>query len=349
VQQEISREITDRLRLKLTGEEQKQLTRRDTTNPEAYSSYLKGRYYWNKRTAENVGKAVEQFKQAADKDPNYALAYVGLADCYVVLGDYTGTPTSETVPKARAFAERALQLDGSLAEAHASLAFSDAQLWQWQEAEEEFNRAITLNSNYPTVHHWYSVYLLQTGRPNEALREIVRAQQLDPVSAIITFNVANTHLSLGDLNSATEQARRLIELEPGFSRGPNILGLIHLKQGLFAEALTELERAVAMSARRDRQNLRDLGYSYGISGRRAEALSILREIRANYEKHQALGQDLAAVYAGLGEKDQAFDWLEKDFQARDARLPRIRYLVPFESLRNDSRYTDLLRRMGLKA
>ena len=140
------------------------LTQRDTTNPEAYQFYLRGRYYWNKRTAENLKKAMEQFQQAADKDPNYALAYVGLGDSYVLLENYAGTPASETLPKAKAFAERALQLDSSLAEAHTSLGYIYNNLWRWKEAEEEFKRAIKLNPNYPTAHHWYSLCLLDLGR-----------------------------------------------------------------------------------------------------------------------------------------------------------------------------------------
>src|SRR5205807_4673870 len=164
VQQEISREISERLRTKLSGEEQKQLKKRDTSNPEAYQFYLRGRYYWNKRTVENLRKAMEQFQQAADKDPNYALAYVGLADCYLLLEDYAGTPASETFPKAKAFAQRALQLDSSLAEAHTSLAYVYTNLWQWEQAEEEFKRSIKLNPNYSTAHHWYSIYLLDLGR-----------------------------------------------------------------------------------------------------------------------------------------------------------------------------------------
>src|SRR5262249_11882181 len=163
VQQEISREISERLRMKLSGEEQRQLTRRDTRNPEAYAFYLKGRYYWNKRTADNIMKAIEQFQQAADKDPNYALAYVGLADCSSVLEAYTGAPASEALPKAKAFAERALELDSSLAEAHTSLGYAYNELWQWEKAEAEFKRALELNPNYPTGHQWYGLFLLDQG------------------------------------------------------------------------------------------------------------------------------------------------------------------------------------------
>src|SRR5215475_14549042 len=347
LQQEISREISERLRTKLSGEEQRQLTRRDTTNPEAYAFYLKGRYYWNKRTTDNIMKAIEQFQQAADKDPNYALAYVGLADCYSLLEWYAGTPASETLPKAKAFAERALQLDNSLAEAHTSLAFACDQLWQWEKAEEEFKRALELNPNYPTGHHWYAIQLLDTGRFDEALTEGRRAQELDPLSLVIGQNVAQAYLARGDINSSIEQARKLIDLDPRYSRTHQQLGIAFLKQGNHSEAIAELRKSVELTSQRDRYAVAALGYGYALAGRRAEASAVLKDLDGMYDRHEALGQDLAAVYAGLGDKDQAFVWLEKDFQAHSGLLVRIRWLSPFESLRGDPRYADLRRRMGL--
>ena len=346
VQQEISREISERLRTKLSGEDQRQLTRRDTSNPDAYAFYLKGRYYWNKRTPDNLRKAIEQFQLAADKDPNYALAYVGLADCYSLLEFYAGTPASETSPKAKAFAERALQLDNSLAEAHTSLGYAYEELWQWEKAEEEFKRALKLNPNYPTAHHWHGILLLDAGRFDEALIEAKRAQELDPLSLAISQNVSQTYLARGDVNSAIVAARKIIELDPRYPRGHMYLGFAYLKQGNYADANAELRKAVDLPER-DRSVPGALGYGYAVSGRRVEALAILKELEEKYGRHEAVGQDLAAVYAGLGDKDQAFAWLEKDFQARSGLLPRVRWYVPYESLRSDPRYTDLLRRMGL--
>ena len=347
VQQEISREISERLRTKLSGEEQKQLTKRDTTSAEAYQSYLRGRYYWNKRTAENLRKAMEQFQQAADKDPNYALAYVGLSDCYGLLVEYAGAPASETISKSKAFAERALQLDPSLAEAHTSLAWSYCFSWQWDEAEKEFKRALELNPNYPTAHQWYSLMLRDEGRFDESMFEIKRAHELDPLSLIIGQNLAQDYLLIrGDVNAAAEEVRRVVDLDPNYPRGHEVLGWVYLKQGRNSEAIAELQKAV--SSGKDRRTLSSLGYAYAISGKRAEALSALKEIEAKYERHEALGQDVAAVYAGLGDKDQVFAWLEKDFQGRVGTLSRIRWELPFESLRSDPRYADLLRRMGLQ-
>jgi TolB-like protein/Tfp pilus assembly protein PilF/predicted Ser/Thr protein kinase len=346
IKQDIAREVTDKLRLRLSGGEIRELAKRDTVNAEAYQFYLKGRYYWNKRTSGNIKKALDQFQQATDKDPNYALAYVGLADCYLVLEDYAGTPASEVVPKARAFAERALHLDGSLAEARTSLAFAYYQLWQWENAEAEFKRAIKLNPNYPTAHHWYSLYLHDLGRIDEAITEIKRAQELDPLSLIISSNVALFYLQQGDLNSSIEQSKRVVDLDPSFPRGHEWFGLAYLKQGHYSQAIAELEKAVELSGR-ERRPLRDLGYGYAISGKRVEALAILKEIEGKYARHEALGLDLAGVYAGLGDNDQAFAWLEKDFQERAGSLARTRWESPFESLRSDPRFADLLQRMGL--
>jgi serine/threonine-protein kinase len=347
VQQEISREISERLRTKLSGEEQSQLTRRDTSDPEAYAFYLKGRYYWNKRTPDNLRKAIEQFQLAADKDPNYALAYVGLADCYSVLPLYVGTPASETLRKARAFAERALQLDNSLAEAHTSLAFACDGLWQWDKSEEEFKRALQLNPNYPSGHQWYALLLQDEGRFDEALTEARRGQELDPLSLAIGQNVTQAYLVHGDVNSAITEARKIIELDARYPRGHMLLGLAYLKQGNYTEGVAELRKA-ADSPERDRSVPGCLGYGYAVSGRRTDALAVLKELEANYEKQEAVGQDLAAVYAGLGDKDQAFAWLEKDFQAHSGLLAKVRWQLPFESLRTDPRFADLLRRMGLK-
>jgi TolB-like protein/Tfp pilus assembly protein PilF len=345
VESEIARTIAETLQAKLSGEEQRQLSRRDTSNPEAYGFYLKGRYYWEKRTGQNVKKAMEQFQQAADKDPNYALAYAGLADCYLLLEDYLGTRASETYPKAKAFAERALQLDSSLAEAHTSLGYVYTNLWQWEQAEEEFRRAIKLSPNYATGHHWYSLLLLDLGRIDEAMAEIKCASELDPLSLIIGTTLTYAYFAEGDVNSSVAQCQRVIDLDPNFPRAHEYLGLAYLRQGRHSEAIGELQKAVTLS--QERRQLRDLGYGYAASGKRAEALAILKELEGKYEAHEAIGQDLAAVYAGLGEKDQAFAWLEKDFQTRSGLLAWIRWAIPFDSLHSDPRSADVLRRMGI--
>jgi eukaryotic-like serine/threonine-protein kinase len=347
VKQTLVREVTEKLKVKLTGEQQQRLIQRDPTNPEAYQFYLRGRYYWERRTAENLTKAIGQFQQAADKDPNYALAYVGLSDSYVLLENYAGTPANESLPKAKAFAERALQIDISLAEAHTSMGYVYTNLWQWKEAEDEFKRAIELKPNYPTAHHWYSLYLLDVGRVAEAKAAIKRAQELDPLSLIIGITVTYAYLGEGDAKFAIAQSKKVVELDPSFPRGHEFLGLALTEDRRYEEAIAELEKAVELSGR-ERWPLHDLGFGYAISGRHTEAQAILKELLGKYEMGQAIGQDLAAVCAGLGDKDQAFAWLEKDFQTRSGLLPWIRWAPAFASLRSDPRYADLLRRMGLQ-
>ena len=347
IKQEISREITEKLRLRLSGEEQKQLTRHDTTDSEAYQSYLRGRYYWNQRTAEGIKRAMGEFQKAIEHDPAYALGYVGLADCYTLLEENAGVPARESLPKARAAVDRALQIDDSLAEAHTSSAMVYQHLWRGPEAEAEYQRAISLNPNYPTAHQWYSNYLFATRRFDDALREGKRAQKLDPLSPIISHNVAYIYLLRNDLDSAIEESKRILELAPSFSPALNDLGWAYLKQRRYEEATAEFQKAVE-SSRRAGGSLGNLGYCYAVSGRRAEALGVLKELEERYAKGEAVGTYLAGVYGGLGEKDKAFALLERDFQQHSGELPTITFWLSLEDLRNDPRYADLVRRMGLQ-
>lgn len=346
IQQKIARDVSEQLKLKLSGAQEQQIAKNYTTNAEAYQHYLKGRFYWNRRTGENLKKAIQEFQKAVEIDPNFALAYVGLADSYAVMEQYTGTPTSETLPQAKAYAERALQIDEQLAEAHASLGLINGGLWQWAEAEREFKRAIELNPNYPTAHHWYSIYLRRMGRYDEALQESKRAHELDPLSNVINTNLVIAYLLKGDVNAALDQSKKMIELDPNSWLGHNSLAMAYLKQGRYDEAIGKLQETVALS-QRSPLSLADLGYALAISGRRAEALAIVKELEERYAKHEALGSHIASVYAGLGERDQAFAWLEKDFQARSGLLPNIFFSYTYEPLRSDARFAELLRRMNL--
>jgi serine/threonine-protein kinase len=345
VKQEIAREIVEKLRLRLTGQEQQQLTRHDTTNPEAYQFYLRGRYHWNKRTADGLKKAIEQFQQATALDPGFALGYAGLADCYLLLEQYAGTPASENLPHAKAAAERALQIDDSLAEAHASLASYHYQSWEWEEAEKEFKRAISLNPNYPTARHWYQLYLRTRGRMGEALAEIKRAQELDPLSPILFVNTAFVYFMNGDIDSCMEQAQRLVELDPHFSLAYEPLGRAYIGQRKYTEAIAAFQQDVASD--RTAYALSYLGYAYAVAGRHSEALALLKELQEKYRRRECLGQYIAMVYAGLGDKDQAFAWIEKDFQARSGFMDSVVTDPFFDSLHGDPRYDDLLRRIGL--
>jgi eukaryotic-like serine/threonine-protein kinase len=346
LQNEIARDVSNKLRARLSGADEQKVTKNYTTDPEAYQLYLKGRFYWNKRTAENLKRAIEQFRAAAEKDPNYALAYVGLADSYALLEEYAGTPASETLPQARSYAMRALAIDDSLAEAHASLGKINEDSWKWAEAEREYKRAIELNPNYPTAHHWYSLFLKTMGRMDESEAVIKRAQELDPLSNVINANISLTYLVKNDLNSAVEHSRKMIDLDPTYANTHEYLGLAYLKQGRNSEAITALEKAAELSNRAS-VNLGALGFAYAVTGKRDEAYVIIKEMEEKYAKQEALGIDIAAVYAGLGEKDQAFAWLEKDFQSRSGELSYIRWGPPYEPLHGDPRYTDLLRRMNL--
>jgi serine/threonine-protein kinase len=345
LQSEIARDVSAKLKSKLSGADEAKVTKAATANPEAYQAYLKGRYYWNRRTAETLKKAIEQFKAATDRDPNYAMAYVGLADCYVVLNEYSGIPLSETLPKAKTYAERAIAIDGQLAEPHATLGSINEYLWNWTEAEREFKRAIELNPSYATAFHWYGNFLRDTGRFDEGVSMIKRAHELDPLSSIISNNVASSYQTLNDHNASIETSLKLIELDPTFSAAYQPLGISYLKLGRNAEGITALEKAVELSNRAG-PKLADLGYGYGVTGKRKEAVAIVKELEEKYAKKEAIPQNIAVAYAGLGDKDKAFEWLEIGFQTKSDIL-YLKWAIPYESLRDDSRYKDLMKRMGL--
>jgi tetratricopeptide (TPR) repeat protein len=214
----------------------------------SYQHYLKGRYFWNKRDAENLRKAIEQFKAAVDKDPNYALAFAGLADCYVVMPYYSAMQSSDSLPQAKEYATRASAIDEQLAEAHTSLAYVNQGLWNWAEAEKEYKRAIELNPNYATAHLWYARFQLRVlNRGDEGLARLKRALELEPLSLVVNDNLIQIYLVQGDVNSSMEQARRLIELDPNYWGGYYYLGYLHIKKGQNTEALAEAKRGVELS------------------------------------------------------------------------------------------------------
>ncbi|HJU91414.1 MAG TPA: tetratricopeptide repeat protein [Pyrinomonadaceae bacterium] len=346
LQSEIARDVSTKLKAKLSGAEETKVTKTGTADPEAYQAYLKGRYYWNRRTAENLRRAMEHFKNATDRDPNYALAFVGLADCYALLNEYSGVPITEAAPRAKTYAERAIAIDDSLAEPHASLGTINKQLWQWAEAEKEFKRAMALNPNYPTAYHWYAVMLSYLGRKDESLAMIKRAREIDPLSSIITASFSWVQLMRGNHQESIDTLLKLIELDPNFGIAYDNLGLAYLKTGRHAEAVAAFEKAAQLT---DRYGvvLGNLGYAYAVTGKRAEALSLIKELEEKYSRKEANGLSIATVYAGLGEKHKAFEWMEKDFQNRDGYLPDMTVSIPLESFRDDPRFKDLLKRMNL--
>lgn len=345
-QREIAAEITNKLQLKLSGADEAKVRKDYTTNSEAYQLYLKGRFYWNKRDAENFRKAIEQFEAAAKKDPRFALAFVGLADCYALLPEYGTIPSGEALPQAKAYAERALEIDDLLGEAHISLANVYSLSWNWDEAEREFKRGLELNANYATGHKWHGLNLATLSRYDEALAELKRAQELEPLSMSINLNVADGYFVKGDFNAAVEQCRRTIDLDPNWYYPRQYLGLGYLILGRSAEAVAESEKSVELSKRHSIP-LGVLGYIYAQTGKRNEAAAILEELKQRYARQQANGYDIARVYVGLGDRDQAFEWLEKDFLSRSSLLPFWLTSPPLNSLRGDPRFKDLEKRAGM--
>ena len=313
-------------------------------NPEAYEAYLKGRYFWNKRTADGLKKAIDYFNQAIEKDPNYAQAYTGLADSYALLGDweYGILAPKEAFPRAKAAATKALELDNTLGEAHTSLAFSlDLFDWDWASAEREFRRAIELNPGYATAHHWYAWHLSEMGRNREAIAEMRKAQNLDPLSLIISADVAEILLVAHSYDQAIEQSRKTIDMDPNFAVAHYELGQALVQKHMYKEAIAELQKAIELSGG-STTCTSNLAFAYAASGRRKEAVKILSDLK-NRSKQNA--SEIALMYVGLDEKDQAMTWLEKAYEQRFN--PSILLRPAFDPLRSDPRFQNLVRRIGL--
>ena len=345
-QREIASEITNKLQLKLSGAGEEKLAKKYTNNSEAYQLYLKGRFYWNKRDEENLRKAIEQFKAATEKDPGFALALVGLADSYAVLPYYSTDTSTEVLPQAKSFAMRALEIDNSLGEAHASLAYIHSQSWNWAESETSFKRSIELNPNYGTAHRWYAQVLQAVGRYDEAEIAYKRAIELEPISLLAQTNLGELYVRKNDLKAALQQFQKAAELDPRWYFSRMNIALTLARQGRYPEAIAEAEESVELSKRQGIP-LGILADVYARAGRRDDATKILEELKERYQKHQAGGLNIARVYRALGENDQAFIWLEKEFESRNQMMPIWFGIGIFDSLRDDPRYKDLVKRMGL--
>jgi len=346
VQDEIAREIAARLRSRLRGGAAPADPKRHTSDSAAYQDYLRGRYFWNKRTEDGFRRAVSYFNAAIERDPSYALAYAGLADTYSLMSDYSIVPPREAMPKARAAAERALALDANLAEAHTSLAFVRmAYDWKWEEAGRDFERALELNPNYATAHQWYASYLVQVGRHGEALSEIKRAQELDPLSSIISANAGLYLYYARQYERAVEQLRKTLEVDEHFGVARLYLGYAYLQQpGREAEAVAEFQKARDLMGE-DPETLSALGHAYAAAGRRAEAQKILEQLRERAARAYVSPYFVAAVYAGLGESDRAFEWLEKSYADRHPGMILLKSDPRFDALRRDPRLSGLIRRI----
>ena len=347
VQKEIARNVSEKLRLKLTGADQAQLAKTYTENGEAYESYLKGRYHWNKRTDEGFKQATIFFQEAIDKDPNYALAYTGLADCYTLQSDYGFLSPKEGYALAKGAVTLALKYDESLAEAHTSLASIKAVSdWDWQGAENEYRRATELNPKYPTAHHWYAAQLLLEGRLDQALQEIKKAQQLDPLSLGINKDFAVILLYAGDYDKALEQCRKTLEIEPTFRVMSIYIAQIYELTQKYSDATAELEKAHA-AAPEDSEITYALGQAYALIGKKDEALKISNELNQPARRNVFLPKEAAYLYALLGEKEQAVAILQK--AAEDHYLPvaEVNTDPRFAELRKDARIVELLEKIGL--
>ena len=344
VQDSISNQVAQAMAPNLTGEEREYLTKHYTENVDAYHAYLKGRYFWNQRTPAAVNKAIGYFQQAIDTDPNYAQAYVGLADCYAFSVE---SPKS----KAKEYLVKALELDDTLAEAHASLAFQFkfCEEWDWAGAEKEFKRAIELNANYPTAHQWYAYDLAATGRLNDAITEIKRAHELDPLSIIVNTDVGEFLYFARRYDQAIEQYRKSLEMDPNFVVAHYLLGFAYEQKGLYEEAIGEHQKALALLGNDRTKGW--LGHAYAVSGKKVEAVKILDELKELLKGpgHRGYGFpfSIASIYSGLGDKDQAFEWLEKAYEDHNYYPIYVTLDPRFDSLRSDPRFAELLRRMGL--
>ena len=345
--EKIAHEITGKLHVKLTRYQQQQLPRRQTNNAEAYHCYLKGRYYFNKLTPDGVQRGIEHFKQAIEKDPNYGLAYVGLGDCY----NYWARPS-----EAKEAMRRALEVDDTLGEAHASLGFFKFIYdWDFRGAENELRQALKLTPSYPEAHHWSAVYFANMGRHEEAALEAKLSVELDPLSLLMNMTPGLTSYLARDYQRAEEHLLKVIELEANFPAAHSVLGNVYVQQGLFDKAMAEYQKALALVEGDTTAALAVralIGHGHAKSGKRSKASKILDElIKASLESDQASPNVslhfIAEIHAALGQKDLAFEWLNKAYDQHDVQMVSFRVNPTLDSLRNDSRFTDLLRRVDL--
>jgi TolB-like protein/DNA-binding winged helix-turn-helix (wHTH) protein/Tfp pilus assembly protein PilF len=347
LQNRVASAIADQIRINLTPREQAALKSAKAVNPEAYQSYLKGRYFWNKRTADGLKAALAYFNQAIEEDPKYAQAYSGLADTYALLGDwqYGVMSFKEALPKAKAAAIKAVELDGSLSEAHTSLGYSlRAFDWDFDSAGKEFRRAIELNPGYATAHHWNAMNLGLLGRPKEALVEMRKAENLDPLSLIINADLAEFLLFTHSYDESIEQGRKIIEMDSTFAIGHKQLGDAYLLKQMDKEAVVELQKAVQLSGGSP-ICIADLARAYVASGKMNEAMKLLSDLKKSSNASFTNAPHIAMIYASMGDNDQAMHWLERAYEERFN--PSILLRSGFDPLRSDPRFEELMRRIGL--
>lgn len=346
LQDNISRTIAEKLRLKLTSEEQSQLSAHHTENTESYELYLKGRYHWNKQTEEGYQLAIQYCREAVRVDQHFALAYAGLADAYILLDFYGLQPPNQLLPEAKAAALKAVELDDALAEAHTALGCVKLIYeWDWDAAEREFKRALALNPGYAYAHHWYSHYLLAMGRFDEALAESRTALGLDPLDPRANLHLGWYYLYTRQNTHAIEQLKATLTIAPNFWPAHLLLSEAYAQLGLFAEAVSELE--TARSIKDAPLVLGLLGYVHARAEEKDAAQEVLDELKRQLKRHYVPPYGVALIYTGMDEKDQAFEWLEKAFTERSEWLSGLKTNPEFDDLRADPRFDELLQRVGL--
>jgi serine/threonine-protein kinase len=347
VQADISKEISRKLRPGLTGEEKNRLTKPSTENTEAYELYLKGQYYWNRRTAQTLRRAADYFQQAVEKDPGFALAWAGLADCYALYSFYDAGAPKDAVPRAKEAATIALRIDDEIALAHVALAWVKADYdWDWSGAEREFKRAIELSPNDGTVHQRYGASLLAFGRLDEYLAETQRARELEPTSLIINSLVGRAFYYSRRYDQAINELRKTLDMDPNFVSALWYIGWAYEQKSMYTEAIAALQNAARLSGG-DPVILGSLGHAYAASGRRSEALHTLAELKDLAKQRYVAPFDVAVIYVGLGDKNQTFEWLQKALEDRSHWVIWLKCDPRFDSIRSDPRYGEVMRRMGL--
>jgi TolB-like protein/DNA-binding winged helix-turn-helix (wHTH) protein/Tfp pilus assembly protein PilF len=344
VQEEIARAIATALKIRLPTDPNVRLSQQHTVNPDAYNKYLKGRYFWNLRTMESFAKSRQYFEEAIRTDPNYALAYSGLADTYVP--GPVGLPTEEALPKARAAARRAIAIEDRLAEPHVVIAeIRFTYDWDWPGAEQDFQRAIQLDPNYATAHHSYSHYLTAMGRHAESLREAQRTLDLDPLEMIISTHMAWCLFYARQYERALAKSHENMDKDPNFLMSKLILGLIYEEKGMYTEAIAVFQDSVRFS--KDDVALGYLGNVLGVAGRKEDALRVLGDLQRISKERHVSPYSIALVYVGLGDKDRAFEWLERTYAERSPKLVYLKVEPQLDSIRTDPRFGVLMAKMGL--
>jgi TolB-like protein len=346
IESDIAKTIAEKLQAKLTGSEERAISAKPTADLEAHQLYLQGRYLWNRRTAENLKKALNYFQQAADKDPNYALAYTGIADTCGLFSVYGAGAPQEYLPRAKAAAEKALELDDSLAEAHASLGLVFYCYFQGAQSAKEFKRAIELNPNYATAHHWYGgLTLVMIGQLDRGMAEVTRAYELDPVSSIIHSDLGRVNVMARRYDEAIQQLRSTVEVDPEFYWAHRFLGIALELKGDLGGAIVEYKRALELN--NDPAGLAYVGHAEARNGRQSEAREMLAQLTESAKKRYVQPYAFALIHLALGEKDQALDWLERAAQERGATYLNFIKVDPFfDPLRGDPRFEALVQKVA---